>query len=159
MKIRPLRYSDAKEAAKLFEETFKQLTRYYIAKELNIGLKKYSAKGLQEHMKEGKYLFRVAEDRGKIVGVVVCDFPVQGLCWIEWLAVKKSYRRRGVGSMLARSLETPVQGKWNKIMTRSRMGNNPSINLFSKKLGFTKVATLRRHTRKRNAYTWEKQIS
>jgi ribosomal protein S18 acetylase RimI-like enzyme len=157
MKIRRLKQSDAKEASRLFMETFEQIKRHYTAEELNEGRGRYSVKGLRELMAKGKYLFRVAEDNGKLAGIVECDFPVSGLCWIDWIIVRKSYQRKGIGSVLVRSLERDTQGKWNRIMCRTRLNNLPPSSLF-KKLGYRKVSTLRRRIKKRTVYAWEKLL-
>jgi ribosomal protein S18 acetylase RimI-like enzyme len=157
MKIRRLRLSDVEETSALLRKNILDLKRHYTSKERRTEIKEYSVENMQKNIKS--WYVKVAEENGRVVGVIVCTFIGQpGLCWLNWVVVKKSYRRRGIGSMLVKSLEKPANDRWNRIRCRTRMSNGPSINMF-KKLGYRKVATIHRRIRKRYAYTWEKILN
>ena len=156
MNIRRLRISNVEETSKLLRETIKHLKQHYTAKEIEREIDAYSAKNVRACIKRKDYIFRVAEDKGKIVGVIVCTFPgPSGLCWINWIMVRRGYRRSGIGGMLIKNLEKTANGRWNRIQCKTRMNNKSSSRMF-KELGYRKKATLRRRIHKRNVYAWEK---
>lgn len=158
MKIRLLKQSDAEEASKLYREAIRQLGQYYTAKELKEEDRTYSVRNLKSRIQEKKFHFRAAEENNKIIGIIEYCLPVPRLCWIQWVIVKKAYRRKSIGSALSRTLEERSTSKeYDKIQTRSRIGNSASVNLL-KKLGYKKIATLRRRLPKRSVYTWEKVL-
>ena len=155
MEIRQLRLSDVKEDSTLQNRTIKQLKRHYTVKEIRDEVKMYSANNLRTYIRNKDNVFRLAEDNGKIVGVVCAFTEPSRLCWIDWIIVKKSYQRNGIGSMLIRNLEEAANGRWDRIRCRTRISNRRPSNMFEK-LGYKRVATLSRRIRKRSAYTWEK---
>jgi ribosomal protein S18 acetylase RimI-like enzyme len=155
MKISRLRLSDVKEVSTLLNRTIKQLKRHYTAKEIRDEVKRYSAKNLQTYVRNKANVFSVAKDKDKIVGVICAFTEPSRLCWIDWIVVKKSYWRNGIGSMLIRDLEKTANGRWDKIRCRTRISNMRPSNMFEK-LCYKKLSTLRRRVHKRDAYTWEK---
>ena len=122
MKIRQLRNSDVEEVSKLFSETVIQLTHHYTAEEIRKNNKTYSVR-ICNHIKDKRFHFKVAEDEGKIVGVMEWAFPaprmVPTLCWIQWLIVRKSCRRKGVGTCSPK-LAKYLIGKYDRIMERKQ---------------------------------------
>ena len=101
VKIRALKPSDVKEGSRLLLNVIKD-SGYYTAKEKKKECVKFSARELTQLLKRKDYILKVAEVNGKLAGIVVAYLPA--LCWIHWVATKKNSRRKGVGSLLLKSL-------------------------------------------------------
>lgn len=94
----------------------------------------------------------VAEESGKVVGCVVSQtvpfmHGVDKLLWIEYIVVKREFRRRGIGTALLRRLmHYAKSSSVDRIYTTINPDNEASIGLHSK-MGFNvknwKIASYR----------------
>lgn len=98
----------------------------------------WSRESLENELNNDNTLFYVAEDSGKVVGYIGASIVVdEG--YIYNVAVKKEYRRQGVGSALINQLVT--FGKKNSLCfwtLEVREGNESAVSLYSN-FGFIKV--------------------
>ena len=115
---------------------------------------------IQRHMVEPK-LFLVAEKRGQIIAYIVgsVEFIAQPFGHVMNLAVKKSMRRRGIGSMLLNRLEDLF--KERKVQTaylEVRKTNEEAISMY-RKWGYKAIRTLPRYYRNEDGLLMTKHIS
>jgi ribosomal protein S18 acetylase RimI-like enzyme len=159
VRIRALKKNEIREASVLFREALGTVRRDYLAKELEGEMTKYSEQGIRLMLARGGVIFRVAETDGRLVGIAIADlYPfMPANCWITWIAVKKAYRKRGIGKLLLKSFENEPAGRWSNIIGRARMSNLESNRLFES-VGYVKSKTLKRRKPKRSVNQWEKHI-
>ena len=115
---------------------------------------------IQRHMVEPK-LFLVAEKQRQIVAYIVGSvvFIGQHFGHVMNLAVKKSMRRRGIGSMLLSRLEDLF--KERKVQTaylEVRKSNNEVIRMYHRR-GYKAIRTLPRYYRNEDGLLMTKHIS
>src|SRR5271157_3489464 len=107
VRIRALKKNEIREASVLLRKALGTAHRDYPAKELEGEMAKYSEQGIRLLLARGGIIFRVAETDGRLVGIAIADlYPfMPANCWITWIAVKKAYRKRGIGKLLLKSFE------------------------------------------------------
>ncbi len=158
--IRELKQSEVKAASSLLLNVIKGLAAYYTPRDILRNKEDYSPENIERLMRRGGSIFRIATVGGTMAGIAVADlYPsIPSVCWITWIAVKKSYRHKGIGTLLVRSFEIEPARRWDKIQCRVRVGNVISNDMF-KKLGYKRIRMLRRKIRMRRVYVWEKPLN
>jgi len=83
--------------------------------------------------------FIIAEIKKKIVGVAYAHtYPMNDLVYLDFIAVKKSYQRKGIGSALLKViLKKAIDAKKKKIFFIIRSDNENGIRFYQKH-GFMK---------------------
>lgn len=158
VRIIALKPSRVGEASRLLIRIIKDARHHYTKKETRDELRR--AAELGSYYRKKVTFLRVAEADGRLVGIALCYLPPKlavPICWITWVGVERSFRRRGIGSMLLRSLETGSRGRWRMIQCNVRRSNTCSNKMFAK-AGYARIKSLRRKIRKRHAYRWEKVL-
>ena len=117
----------------------------------------YSPWDFQYYLEVEGEFFLVAEWEGEVVGYIVGSLW-KDLLTIVSLAVKPSYRRRGIGTALIKELEKRVHGKAKRIELQVRVSNYPAIYLYEK-LGYEREGKISRYYRNgEDAYLYYKNL-
>lgn len=88
----------------------------------------------------------VALNNNEIVGFVLGHpnyVNLQNIGWIEWLAVKEEFRKKGIAKLLIKKIIESYKNKGIKRMvTEIKSINKASIDLFSKNFNFKEVESI-----------------
>ncbi len=85
----------------------------------------------------------LAFDKSKIVGYISYGFN-KNRGWIRGIAIKKSYRNKGIGEKLYKNaIKKILNKKIKKIVVRTWSSNIPAIKLIEK-IGFVKTRTIKK---------------
>lgn len=141
MKIRKATLKDAKCIANV-------LVKSYNIKDLKEGIDTFK----NEIKKQHNYV--VAEDRGKIIGIVTWlmhGLPKHQLCELDRIAVLPEYRGKGVARELFKALIKDAKSFYKKNKSKLRKlyllthADNVRAHKFYEKLGFKHETTLKEH--------------
>jgi len=123
MLIREFRFEDYDEAMKLWKESGLMIRP---GDELE---------GIKLKLKRDPDLFLIAEENGKILGIVMGAWDGRR-GWINHLAVRPDRQRKGIGTSLIRELEKRLKGKGaKKVNAQIYQWNQKSVEFF-KALGY-----------------------
>lgn len=141
MRTRKSALKDAKGIANV-------LVQSYNIKDLKEGIKAFKSEAKKSH----NYI--VAEDKGKIVGIVswvMHGLPKHQLCELDRIAVLPQYRGMGVAKRLFDALVNDAKAFYKKNGSRLRKlyllthADNIMAHKFYERLGFTHETTLKGH--------------
>lgn len=141
MKIQKSTLKDAKGIANV-------LVQSYNIKDLNEGISTFKDEI------EKKYNYIVAEEKGKIIGIVTWlmhGLPKHQLCELDRIAVLPKYRGKGVAKKLFSALVRDAKSFYKKNKSKLRKlyllthADNTRAHKFYEKLGFKHETTLKAH--------------
>lgn len=96
--------------------------------------KPWSAKSFLEELKQSKTVFKVAQVDEEIVGYIIVRVILDE-AEILSLAVRKSFRRKGIATALLKETILKLRGNVSSIYLEVRISNHEAINLY-KNFGF-----------------------
>lgn len=152
--IRPMKASDAEEAARVSAETM-QVTwnqyekGFYPKKALEFDISQFSSEYLVKMIEKAHNFLFVAEEKGKIVGVAVGEIlrgyeKTGGLARLAWICVHPSRQHNGIGrALLNHVLEHCREQKCHKITLNTLQVLIPALDLYFR-TGFIPEAFLRK---------------
>jgi ribosomal protein S18 acetylase RimI-like enzyme len=124
MEIRPYRESDEEAVVALWREVFPDAPAYNDPRE-----------DIARKIRVQRDLFLVAEVEGMIVGTAMAGFDGHR-GWIYLLAVRASYRRRGIGTALIERVEQGLAAMGCPKLNLMVRTSNEAVVPFYRKLGF-----------------------
>lgn len=141
MKIRKAKLKDAKGIANV-------LVQSYNIKDLKEGINTFKDEI------EKKYNYIVAEEKGKVIGIVTWvmhGLPKHQLCELDRIAVLPEYRGKGVAHKIFSALVKDAKSFYKKNKSKLRKlyllthADNIRAHKFYEKLGFRHETTLKAH--------------
>jgi len=106
IKIKEATQKDIEKFWDLFKISVKNQFPEYSVKTKNYFLKKYYTKSYLRRCLRNKTLdILMALDGTKPAGYLIANVPYGGVSYIIWLAVKNSFQRKGIGSLLLKKYE------------------------------------------------------
>jgi len=148
MFVRKMNPSDVEQASKITKEVMldsweRYERNYYPREALDFDISRHSAENYKESLRiEERFAF-VAEEEGRIVGVVMGRIVGEsGLATLGWIGVHPTYQRRGIGKALLETIINHCEAKGcHKITLYTMPVLIPAVNLYLK-LGFVPEAYL-----------------
>ena len=95
-----------------------------------------SREAFNEQIERFPKLSLVAEDGGRIVGVVLGSHDGRK-GWINRLAVLPEYRRRGIAAILVPACDTAIRAQGIEIVAALVESDNPASSALFRKLGYS----------------------
>ena len=93
------------------------------------------AKDIKLKLSEKPELFLVAEDDGLLVGTAMAGFDGHR-GWVYYVAVRTSYRRKGIGSALMKEVESALSIYGCPKLNLQIRSSNAEVKAFYESLGF-----------------------
>lgn len=126
-----------------FEKFRKNAEKDFVKENKKTKKQKKSKKQKIHPLKKKNLKIILVFDKTKIVGYVSYGFN-KDRGWIRGIAVKKSYRNKGIGEKLyERAIREILKKKIKKIVVRTWSSNTPAIKLIEK-IGFVKTRTIKK---------------
>ena len=120
-------------------------------------LKEMGPEALQRQIRQGAAVF-VAKHKGRVVGFVNYYPSSSGVGWIDWLLVDANHRRKGLGTLMIRSvLDFARKHGEHAVWADTRTNNSKSIRLV-KKIGFKKIGVFKKAWYKQDFYLWRRRV-
>ena len=131
---------------------------YYSPEAIKSELERFSQKNISKELKIKDNLYIFTKEKDKIIGA--CNgYYEAGMFWVDWLIVDPLKRRNVIGSAMMLYLENKLTKQGiHKIWNDSRTTNKESKALLVK-LGFKKIASIKKHWYKQDFILWQKVIS
>ncbi len=119
----------------------------------------YSKNLLMYYHEEFPDTFLVAEYLNRVIGFVIATIEYECIGHILSIAVKKEFRRKGIGSLLLGEVLNRLRKKGcKKVYLEVRVSNIPAIFLY-KKFGFVCKGIIRKYyLNGEDAYLFEKEL-
>ena len=115
---------------------YDQIVEVWLAAGLSVRLKgRESREAFRRQLKRFPELFLVATDGDRVVGVVLGSHDHRK-GWINRLAVRPDYRRRGVAKALVRACEAAIRTEGIEILAALVEPENAPSQAFFERLGF-----------------------
>jgi RimJ/RimL family protein N-acetyltransferase len=131
---------------------------YYNDRAKAAEIQKYTSAGLLMSIHEDPDSVLVANLAGQIVGFCISRYD-DGVLWLAWIATHPHWRRQGVAAKLLAALEhTASRRSCHKVWCDCRTSNEASKALLSQ-VGYTPIATVRKHWYGQDFILWEKLVS
>ena len=112
VKIKKATISDIEPFWNLFKDSVKTQFPQYSFKVKKLFLKKYfTKKSFVGDLKRKKIDLLLAFINNQIVGYLLALPPYGGISYISWIAVKDSFRKKGIGSSLLKEYEIVAKRK------------------------------------------------
>lgn len=102
----------------------------------------FDDKSLERMISKKGYVCVVAEHEDELVGILVYDISRVSKIKLTMIAIKKDYRRMGIGSKLISIVTSKLNKKRNKVEV-SVSEYNLGLHLFLKNLGFIATSVSR----------------
>jgi ribosomal protein S18 acetylase RimI-like enzyme len=149
--------NDAEPLFRLFAHILEALP-YYNETAKKSELQKYSPLLLRQATLREPDSVLTARVGSELVGFCFSEDD-DGLVWLAWFGVHPSFRRRGVGSGLLRSLEERVRnGRSHKIWCDCRTENQVSQAALIRQ-GYSMLCTVPNHWYGQDFILWEKLVA
>ncbi len=152
--IRPMKAAEAANVAALFRKIVSTLD-YYNRDARTNEIKRYTVQNLKRKISEDKYSVLVASEDTELVGFCFSRWDDHTI-WLEWFGVITTVRRKGIGRLILRALESTLhKRRAHKIWCDCR-----TTNLKSKKLlassGYKMIGVVRKHWYRQDFILWHK---
>lgn len=131
---------------------------YYNALAKKEESKKYTVSKLKEKLAKDRYSVVCAvNDKHEVVGLLFNHFDDYTV-WLDWIAVRKDQRWKGVGNLLLTDLyRTAKLRGCHKVWCDCRTTNEPSKAALTK-VGFRRIAEIRNHWYGQDFILWERFV-
>lgn len=154
--IRKLTQNDLPQLLNHIKITLEEDFLMYKKRSIEAQKKMYNKNFFSKILKNEKGILLGAFDKKKLIGFIVMDDKDGGVGFVEWLAVKKSYRGKGIGTSLLKQLEKKALSKYYHYLffyTESQKNIE-----FYKKRGFEYVGLQRKSWFGENEYMLQKAL-
>lgn len=142
--------------SEVFGKVIVDLPYYNKAAQTN-EVSKYTPEALAKKIEEDADSILVAVENEAILGLCFSRFD-DTLIWLEWFAVEKEARGKGIASLLIDTLESSVKGRnAHKIWCDCRTENLKSARLLSSR-GYLPLCTVTNHWYNQDFILWQKSI-
>ena len=157
MKVRHAKLLDIPALATLIRSVI-NATPYYTAKAHREEVRKHNKQTLKQYLLDRKYYTCLIALEGKeIVGFVIGRNEA-GVFWLDWIGVRKDFRRKKIAETLLEEMERKIRRKGvHKIWCDTRNTNKESISLITK-LNYKKLGIFKNGWYNQDFLLWEKDI-
>lgn len=159
VEVRVVAVSNFDELLKCYIEIWENLREWlpnsFVNPELESIRKPENKERFKQRLESKDGIFLLAEENNEIVGVA-SGREYAGVCHLNFIGVKKEYRRKGVGSsLLNRFIEVAKERKAHKVLLHTSPNLLPAIKLYINS-GFLPEGFLRKHTHGLNLIIYSK---